>query len=173
MTVAEELIAFASKGDMLAKSKEFWNPSKTQFWVDSGVPLVIDRREGYFIYDVEGKRLIDTHLNGGTYNLGHRNPEVVAAVTAAMQHFDIGNHHFPSLARTALAEALVTPGRPASRRWSSAAAAARRSTSRSRPPGMPPSGARSSRWPRPTTGTPGWPSPPETSGSPRSSRRPS
>ena len=112
MTVAEELIAFASKGDMLAKSKEFWNPSKTQFWVDSGVPLVIDRREGYFIYDVEGKRLIDTHLNGGTYNLGHRNPEVVAAVTAAMQHFDIGNHHFPSLARTALSEALVSTGPP-------------------------------------------------------------
>ena len=83
MIVAEELIAFASKGDMLAKSKEFWNPAKTQFWVDSGVPLVIDRREGYFIYDVEGKRLIDTHLNGGTYNLGHRNPEVTAAVTAA------------------------------------------------------------------------------------------
>src|SRR5215472_11092442 len=69
---------------MLAKSKEFWNPGKTQFWVDSGVPLVIDRREGYFIYDVEGKRLIDTHLNGGTYNLGHRNPEVVAALSAAM-----------------------------------------------------------------------------------------
>ena len=105
--MAEELIAFASKQEMLAKSKQFWNPDKTQFWIDSGVPLVIDRREGYFIYDVEGKRLIDTHLNGGTYNLGHRNPEVVAAVTAAMQHFDIGNHHFPSLARTALAEALV------------------------------------------------------------------
>ena len=112
VTVAEELIAFASKGDMLAKSKEFWNPGKTQFWVDSGVPLVIDRREGYFIYDVEGKRLIDTHLNGGTYNLGHRNPEVVAAVTAAMQHFDIGNHHFPSLARTALSEVLVRTGPP-------------------------------------------------------------
>ncbi len=106
--MAEELIAFASKGEMLAKSKQFWNPDKTQFWIDSGVPLVIDRREGYFIYDVEGKRLIDVHLNGGTYNLGHRNPEVVAAVTAAMQRFDIGNHHFPSLARTALAEALVT-----------------------------------------------------------------
>ena len=108
--MAEELIAFASKQDMLAKSKQFWNPDKTQFWIDSGVPLVIDRREGYFIYDVEGKRLIDVHLNGGTYNLGHRNPEVVAAVTAAMQRFDIGNHHFPSLARTALAEALVRHG---------------------------------------------------------------
>jgi acetylornithine/succinyldiaminopimelate/putrescine aminotransferase len=111
--MADELIAFASKQEMLAKSKEFWNPDKTQFWIDSGVPLVIDRREGYFIYDVEGKRLIDVHLNGGTYSLGHRNPEVAAAVTAAMQRFDIGNHHFPSLARTALAEALIrtaTPG---------------------------------------------------------------
>ena len=105
--MTEELISFASKQDMLAKSKQFWNPDKTQFWIDSGVPLVIDRREGYFIFDVEGKRLIDVHLNGGTYNLGHRNPEVAAAVTAAMQRFDIGNHHFPSLARTALAEALV------------------------------------------------------------------
>jgi acetylornithine/succinyldiaminopimelate/putrescine aminotransferase len=92
---------------MLEKSKEFWNPGKTQFWIDSGVPLVIDRREEYFIYDMSGKRLIDAHLNGGTYNLGHRNPEVVQAVTMAMQHFDIGNHHFPSLARTALAEALI------------------------------------------------------------------
>ncbi len=105
--MAEELAAFASKGEMLAKSKQFWNPGKTQFWIDSGVPLVIGRREGYLIWDVAGRRLIDTHLNGGTYNLGHRNAEVAAAITAAMQHFDIGNHHFPSLARTALAEALV------------------------------------------------------------------
>ena len=46
---------------------------------------------------------------------GHRNPEVAAAVASAMSHFDIGNHHFPALTRTALAEALVTtaPGRPA------------------------------------------------------------
>src|SRR5271156_5336873 len=81
--MAEELIAFPSKAEMLARSRQFWNPDKTQFWTDSGVPLVIDRREGYFIYDVSGKRLIDVHLNGGTYNLGHRNPEVTAAVTAA------------------------------------------------------------------------------------------
>jgi acetylornithine/succinyldiaminopimelate/putrescine aminotransferase len=108
--LSEELISFASKAEMLAKSKEFWNPDKTQFWSDSGVPLVIDRREGYFIYDVSGKRLIDVHLNGGTYNLGHRNPEVIRAVTAAMERFDIGNHHFPSLARTALAEALIRSG---------------------------------------------------------------
>jgi acetylornithine/succinyldiaminopimelate/putrescine aminotransferase len=99
--------SYASKDEMIGKSKEFWNPNKTQFWQDSGVDLVIDRREGYYLWDMHGRRLIDVHLNGGTYNLGHRNPEVIAAVTAAMGHFDIGNHHFPSVARTALAEALV------------------------------------------------------------------
>ena len=100
--------SFDSKEDMLEKSREFWNPGKTDFWVNAGVPLVIDRREDYFIYDMSGKRLLDVHLNGGTYNLGHRNPEVVQAVASAMEHFDIGNHHFPSLARTALAEALIS-----------------------------------------------------------------
>lgn len=102
--------SFASKDEVLDKARAYWNPDKTQFWVDSGVPLVIDRREEYFLHDMSGKRLIDVHLNGGTYNLGHRNPEVVAAITTAMQHFDIGNHHFPALARTALAEALIASG---------------------------------------------------------------
>lgn len=101
------VFSFTSKAEVLEKAKAYWNPGKTQFWIDSGVPLVIDRREEYFIYDMTGKRLIDLHLNGGTYNLGHRNPEVVQAITTAMQHFDVGNHHFPALARTALAEALV------------------------------------------------------------------
>jgi acetylornithine/succinyldiaminopimelate/putrescine aminotransferase len=102
-----DLFSFDSKADVLERSKQYWNPDKTQFWSDSGVDLVIDRREGYLIWDMDGRRLIDVHLNGGTYNLGHRNPEVMAAVNVAMNRFDIGNHHFPSVARTALAEALV------------------------------------------------------------------
>src|SRR3712207_1788238 len=109
---AAAALGFSSKEDVLSKSLQYWNPGKTQFWSDEGVPLVIDRREGYYIYDMSGKRLLGVHLNGGTYNLGHRNPEGVAAVTAAMAHFDIGNHHFPSMARTALAEALVQTAPP-------------------------------------------------------------
>ena len=93
--------SFSSKEEVLEKSREYWNPGKTDFWVESGVPLVIDRREDYFIYDMSGKRLLDVHLNGGTYNLGHRNAEVASAVASAMSHFDVGNHHFPALARTA------------------------------------------------------------------------
>ena len=97
------------KLEFLERSKEFWNPGKTQFWQDVGVDLVIDRREGYFLYDMDGRRLIDVHLNGGTYNLGHRHPELVEVLNAGAQHFDMGNHHFPALARTALAEVLKTP----------------------------------------------------------------
>ncbi len=103
----DDVFEFDSKQDLLDKAKLFWNPDKTQFWTDQGIDLVIDRRDGYFIWDMDGRRLIDMHLNGGTYNLGHRNPEVIAAVRSAMDRFDVGNHWFPSLARTALAEALV------------------------------------------------------------------
>ncbi|MFK5978701.1 MAG: aminotransferase class III-fold pyridoxal phosphate-dependent enzyme [Rhizobiaceae bacterium] len=97
----------AEKLEFLEQSKAFWNPDKTQFWQDVGVDLVIDRREGYCLYDLDGKRLIDVHLNGGTYNLGHRNAELIEVLNAGAKRFDMGNHHFPALARTALAEALA------------------------------------------------------------------
>ena len=108
--------SYESKDEFLDRSREFWNPDKTDFWQDAGVDLVIDRREGYFFWDMAGRRLIDLHLNGGTYNLGHRNPELIATLEQAMQRFDIGNHHFPALARTALAEALVKTCAPNMRR---------------------------------------------------------
>src|SRR6516165_10194662 len=108
--------SYDSKADFLRRSEEFWNPDKTRFWQEAGVDLVIDRREGYFFWDMAGRRLIDLHLNGGTYNLGHRNPELIATLEQAMGRFDIGNHHFPALARTALAEALVATCTPNMRR---------------------------------------------------------
>lgn len=96
-----------AKLEFLERSKQFWNPGKTQDWQDMGVDLVIDRREGYHLYDMDGHRLIDVHLNGGTYNLGHRHPELVKVLKAGTARFDMGNHHFPALARTALAESLA------------------------------------------------------------------
>lgn len=95
------------KREFIARSKTFWNPGKTQAWQDMGVDLVIDRREGYFIWDMDGRRLIDLHLNGGTYNIGHRHPELIEILNRGTQRFDMGNHHFPSQARTALAERLA------------------------------------------------------------------
>ena len=101
-----------SKSEFLADSRRYWNPQKTSFWTEAGTELVIDRREAYFLYDMDGAQLIDVHLNGGTFNLGHRNPDIIQALQDSLERFDIGNHHFPSLARTALAKELCqcTPG---------------------------------------------------------------
>jgi acetylornithine/succinyldiaminopimelate/putrescine aminotransferase len=107
-----DVFTVESKAEVLEKSRDFWNPGKTDFWSETGVDLVIDRRENYFIWDMSGLRLIDVHLNGGTYNLGHRNAELVEAITVGMRSFDIGNHHFPSSARAALAEALIRTAPP-------------------------------------------------------------
>ena len=103
---------FESKQEIFDKSIAYWNPDKTKFWQRAGIDLVIGRREGYCLYDLSGRRLIDLHLNGGTYNLGHRHPELVETLKSALDYFDIGNHWFPSVARTALAEKLIniSPG---------------------------------------------------------------
>ncbi|MBZ9602978.1 class-III pyridoxal-phosphate-dependent aminotransferase [Phyllobacterium chamaecytisi] len=101
------MFKFSSKEEVIEKSIAYWNPGKTKFWRDSGIDLVIDKREGYVIHDMDGKRLIDLHINGGTFNFGHRNTELIDTLKIALDHFDIGNHWFPSVARTALAEALV------------------------------------------------------------------
>ena len=56
--------------------------------------------------------MLDLHLNGETFNLGHRNPEIVATTANAMAELDIGNHHFASAARAELGRELarLTPG---------------------------------------------------------------
>lgn len=87
-------------------------PHRVAVWDAFGTQLVIGRREGYRLWDLSGHELIDMHLNGGTFNLGHRSPQVVEALVAALQTLDIGNHHFASAQRAALAERLaeLTPG---------------------------------------------------------------
>jgi len=77
-----------------------------------GTVPVMGRREGNYFWDMDGKKLFDVHINGGTYNLGHRNPEIIATLRAALDHYDIGNHHFVSGPRARLAETLcrLSPG---------------------------------------------------------------
>ena len=78
---------------------------KAQGQVD---PIVIDRAEGIYLWDLDGKSLINCHCNGGVFNLGHRNPRVVNALQTALLELDIGNHHFISEARARLASRLVS-----------------------------------------------------------------
>lgn len=100
------------KARALAVAAEYLCPGKVATFSGIGIDLVIGRREGPYIYDVDGHQLIDCHINGGTYNLGHRNPDIIATLTKALETLDIGNHHFPSEARNLCAETLarLTPG---------------------------------------------------------------
>lgn len=92
--------------------REYLMPARVAAWENLGVPLVIGRREGYRIWDIDGHELLDLHLNGGTFNLGHLHPELVDVLRSELAHLDVGNHHFPSPARGELAERLaqLTPG---------------------------------------------------------------
>lgn len=100
------------KREVLLRNHAYLMPNRVEAWTGAGVPLVIGRREGYRIWDLDGHELQDLHLNGGTYNLGHRHPGMLAALAQALETLDVGNHHFPSEARGRLAERLaaLTPG---------------------------------------------------------------
>jgi acetylornithine/succinyldiaminopimelate/putrescine aminotransferase len=100
------------KNEVLDLTRRFVAPHRVETWEAFGTQLVIGRREGYRLWDLDGRELLDLHLNGGTFNLGHRNPDVVAALTHALEEFDIGNHHFASSARAELGRELarLAPG---------------------------------------------------------------
>jgi acetylornithine/succinyldiaminopimelate/putrescine aminotransferase len=92
--------------------RRYWMPGRVDAFQAWGISLVVGRREGYRMWDIDGHELIDVHLNGGTFNLGHRHPDIVRTLVEATAEVDIGNHHFPSEARGELAEKLarLTPG---------------------------------------------------------------
>jgi len=85
---------------------------KAEFFKQAGIDFVTGKREGIYIYDQSGKKLINCHCNGGVFNLGHRNPRVIAALQRALGELDIGNHHLMSEPRTVLATKLadISPG---------------------------------------------------------------
>jgi putrescine aminotransferase len=86
---------------------------KVRFFQAAGIDFVLGRREGPYLWDVRGKkRLIDCHCNGGVFNLGHRNPQVIQTLNQSLQELDIGNHHLISEQRAALARKLakLSPG---------------------------------------------------------------
>lgn len=86
---------------------EHWNAGKTKEWMDRNIPMIMGKRDGYYFWDLNGNKYLDIHINGGTYNLGHRNPEIIQALTEAMKELDIGNHHFPGITKGLLAKKLT------------------------------------------------------------------
>ena len=101
------LIAQDSKTAIIERFGRHVSSGKADFFTQFGFDFVIGRREGVYIYDLDGAKLINCHSNGGVYNLGHRHPAVVAALRSALEELDIGNSHLISEHRALLAERLA------------------------------------------------------------------
>ena len=75
--------------------------------------LVMGPRKGAYIQDIDrSKRLFNLHCNGGVFNLGHRNIELIELLKTGLDDYDIGNHHLISKVRADLARRLseLMPG---------------------------------------------------------------
>jgi acetylornithine/succinyldiaminopimelate/putrescine aminotransferase len=101
------LIGLDPKAKIAERFARHVSSGKAEFFAQAGIDFVFGRREGVYVWDVDERRLIDCHCNGGVFNLGHRNPRVVAALRDALAELDIGNHHLISEPRARLAERLA------------------------------------------------------------------
>ncbi|MGB5165732.1 MAG: aminotransferase class III-fold pyridoxal phosphate-dependent enzyme [Woeseiaceae bacterium] len=83
-------------------------PSMARLMAAIGTPIHYGIRESARVQDAyTGKWYWDCHRNGSVYNLGHRNPEVLAAVSEAMQNLEVGNLFLCSGYKAKAAEKLV------------------------------------------------------------------
>ncbi len=103
---------YQNKKEIFHYFADFVSKGKADFYKKSLMPLVMGKREGCYFYDIDGKRLLNCHSNGGVFNLGHRNPAIINVLKSALENFDIGNHHLVSIARANLGKKLaeLTPG---------------------------------------------------------------
>ena len=97
----------ADKARVLERARRHLFPDRIERLAALGVELVIGRREGYRFWDVDGREFMDFHLNGGTYSLGHRHPELLQVLLDTLEFADVGNHHFANPARAELAARLA------------------------------------------------------------------
>jgi putrescine aminotransferase len=97
----------ALKARYIEKAREFVIPGRVRSFEGMEVMPVLASAGGYRFKDMDGQEFQDFHLNGGTFNLGHRNPELCRVLEAGLQTIGIGNHHFVSRSRSELAEKLA------------------------------------------------------------------
>ena len=92
-----------------ANFAEHVSRGKAALYTNVALDVCMGRREGPFFWDAfdTERRWWNCHSNGGVFNLGHRSPTITAAVTAALQDLDIGNHHLVSGHRALLAQRLA------------------------------------------------------------------
>ena len=88
--------------------KNHVSSGKVDFFKRYNMDFVMGFREGPWLYDIDRKKkLFNLHSNGGVFNLGHRNKEIIALLKEQLNYYDIGNHHLISKTRAELAAKMA------------------------------------------------------------------
>jgi putrescine aminotransferase len=97
-----------SKEGILKRFARYVSSGKAETFKSYDMEFIFGRREGPYVWDATStKKLINCHCNGGVFNLGHRNANVIKALQNSLKELDIGNHHLISEQRALLAEKLA------------------------------------------------------------------
>lgn len=83
-------------------------------------PIVVERGEGAWVWDPDGRRFLDFSSQWAVTNLGHRHPRVLEAVRRQLDRLVFSSHTtFPNTVAVELAEKLVklTPGGFRKKAW--------------------------------------------------------
>jgi adenosylmethionine-8-amino-7-oxononanoate aminotransferase len=84
------------------------------FYMSSSNRPMLDRAEGIYLYDVDGKRYLDGSSGPMVSNIGHSNPRVLKAMRAQMEKATFGYRlHFqtePAEKLATLTDSLMPPG---------------------------------------------------------------
>jgi putrescine aminotransferase len=102
-----------SKAQIIEDYAHYVNPGRVSVFKQMGLDFVPGRREGVWLWDVDGSRkLLNCRCSGGVFDLGHRPPRVVEALKAALDEIDVGDHMLLDETRAALGKRLaqLTPG---------------------------------------------------------------
>jgi acetylornithine/succinyldiaminopimelate/putrescine aminotransferase len=101
-----------SKTQIIQDYARYVNPGRASVFKQLGFDIVPGRREGVWVWDVDGDRKFVNCRCGEIFNLGHRPPRVVAALKAALDEVDVGDHLLMDELRAALGKrmAQLTPG---------------------------------------------------------------
>lgn len=101
---------FGSRAATMQAFAEHVSRGKVEAFEALGIDIVLGRRQGAFFWDAfDDRRFFNCHCNGGVFNLGHRNPAVLAALRGALDQdeIDVGNHHLVSGWKAELAARLA------------------------------------------------------------------
>ena len=100
------------KQDALQKFATFVNPQRVRVMKAAGLDIIEAERSGPWVWDADGAKYLDCFTSAGSFNVGRRNPRIVAAAHAAIDRLDHGNFLLCSQPKAELAARLaeLTPG---------------------------------------------------------------